>query len=513
MHEHPLRAESRVARDVEVSNAHHLSAHERGSSVPDLTRRRRLLVLAICCSSLFIVGLDNTIVNLALPSIGRDFGSSLSGLQWVIDAYTLVLASLLMLGGSTGDRFGRRRTFQTGLTLFGLGSLLCSLAPGTGWLIVFRALQAIGGSMLNPVAMSIITNVFTARAERAKAIGVWGSVIGLSMALGPLVGGLLVDTVGWRSVFWLNVPVVVAVVALTARFVPESRAPRARRFDPPGQQLIVVLLGGLTFGIIEGPGRGWGSAVIVGSLVAAALALVGLLWVESRRTEPLLDPRFFGSVPFSAATLIAVAAFSAFAGFLFLNALYLQDVRGYSPLHAGLLTLPMAAMTALLPPISGRIVARRGTRLPLVIGGVGIAASGCLLLTLSASTPLVLVVAAYVVFGLGFGMINAPITNTAVSGMPVAQAGVAAGVASTSRQVGSALGVAVLGSLVTSQLGGSFGDFAAAARPAWAVVIGCGLVVLALGVVSTTDRAQATARRTAERFMVAAPTPAPTSAR
>jgi EmrB/QacA subfamily drug resistance transporter len=469
-----------------------------------------MLVLAICCSSLFIVGLDNTIVNLALPSIRRALGSSLSGLQWVIDAYTLVLASLLMLGGSTGDRFGRRRTFQTGLTLFGLGSLLCSLAPSTGWLVAFRALQAVGGSMLNPVAMSIITNIFTDRAERAKAIGVWGAVIGLSMALGPLVGGLLVDVVGWRSVFWLNVPVVVAVVVLTVRFVPESRAPRARRFDPAGQLLMIVLLAGLTFGIIEGPGRGWGSPLIVGSFVAAAAALVGLLLVESRRAEPLLDPRFFASVPFSGATLIAVAAFSAFAGFLFLNALYLQDVRGYSPLHAGLLTLPMAAMTALLPPISGRMVARRGSRRPLVIGGLGIAASGCLLLALDSGTPLVLVVAAYVVFGVGFGMINAPITNTAVSGMPLAQAGVAAGVASTSRQVGSALGVAVLGSLVTSRLGGSFADFGTAARPAWVVVVACGLAVLALGVASTTVRAQATARRTAERF--AAPVPVPAAA-
>jgi EmrB/QacA subfamily drug resistance transporter len=473
--------------------------------VPDLTRRRRLLVLAICCSSLFIVGLDNTIVNLALPSIRRDLGSSLSGLQWVIDAYTLVLASLLMLGGSTGDRIGRRRTFQTGLGLFGLGSLLCSLAPSTGWLIAFRAVQAIGGSMLNPVAMSIITNVFTDRAERAKAIGVWGGVVGLSLALGPLVGGLLVDTVGWRSVFWLNAPVVVAVVVLTARFVPESRAPRARRFDPAGQLLMILLLGGLTFGIIEGPELGWGSPVIVGSFLVATAALVGLVSVEFRRAEPLLDPCFFASVPFSAATLTAVAAFSAFAGFLFLNALYLQDVRGYSPLYAGLLTLPMAAMTGLLPPISGRMVARRGTRLPLVIGGAGIAASGCLLLTLDANTPLALVIAAYVVFGVGFGMINAPITNTAVSGMPLAQAGVAAGVASTSRQVGSALGVAVLGSLVTAQLGASFGDFAAATRPAWVVVIGCGLVVLALGVVSTTQWAQATARRTAERFADPAP--------
>jgi len=480
--------------------------------VPDLARRRRLLVLAICCSSLFIVGLDNTIVNLALPAIRRDLGSSLSGLQWVIDAYTVVLAGLLMLGGSTGDRIGRRRTFQAGLVLFGTGSLLCSLAPTTGWLIAFRAVQAVGGSMLNPVAMSIITNVFTDRAERAKAIGVWGSVIGLSMALGPLLGGVLVDSVGWRSVFWMNVPVVVAVVVLTARFVPESRAPRPRRFDAPGQLLMIVLLVGLTFGIIEGPALGWGSPLIVGSFGAAGAALVALLVVESRRLEPLLDPRFFASVPFSAATLIAVAAFAAFAGFLFLNALYLQDVRGYSPLHAGLLTLPMAVMTALLPVVSGRMVARSGARLPLVIGGIAIAVAGCLLLTLDVDTSLLLVAVAYVVFGIGFGMINAPITNTAVSGMPVAQAGVAAGVASTSRQVGSALGVAVLGSLVTAQLGASLTTgFAAAARPAWFVVIGCGLAVLLLGLVSTTARARETARRTAERF--AGPVPAGAGAR
>jgi EmrB/QacA subfamily drug resistance transporter len=482
--------------------------------VPDLTRRRRMLVLAICCSSLFIVGLDATIVNLALPSIRDDLGSSLSGLQWVIDAYTLVLASLLMLGGSTGDRVGRRRTFQAGLVLFGAGSLLCSLAPTTGWLVAFRALQAVGGSMLNPVAMSIITNVFTDRAERARAIGVWGSVIGLSMALGPLLGGALVGAVGWRSVFWMNVPVVVAVVLLTARFVPESRAPRARRFDPAGQLLMIVLLAGVTFGIIEGPVRGWGSPLIVGSFAAAVVALVALLVVESRRAEPLLDPRFFASVPFSAATLIAVAAFAALAGFLFLNSLYLQDVRGFSPLHSGLLTLPMAAMTVLLPPISGRIVATRGPRLPLLVGGAGIAASGALLLSLDVDTPLLLVVAAYVVFGVGFGMVNAPITNTAVSGMPVTQAGVAAGVASTSRQVGSALGVAVLGSLVTAQLGASTTvGFAAAARPAWFVVIGCGLAVLVLGLASTTPRARETARRTAERFAVAVPAPARAPAR
>src|SRR4030081_3351925 len=190
--------------------------------MPELSRRRRLLVLAICCMSLLIVGLDNTIVNVALPSIRLELNATSAGLQWTLDAYTLVLASLLMLSGSTGDRIGRRRTFQTGLVLFTLGSLLCSLAPSLGWLVVFRMLQAVGGAMLNPVAMSIITNTFTRPAERARAIGVWGGVFGLSMAMGPVIGGALVDSVGWRGVFWVNIPVGIAAILLTALFVPES---------------------------------------------------------------------------------------------------------------------------------------------------------------------------------------------------------------------------------------------------------------------------------------------------
>ena len=205
-----------------------------------LSRRRRYLVLAICCLSLFIVGLDATIVNVALPSIGRELHSPVSGLQWTIDAYSLVLASLLMLSGSTADRVGRRRTFQAGLAVFTLGSLLCSLAPGLGWLVAFRMLQAVGGSMLNPVAMSIITNTFTEPAERARAIGVWGGVFGLSMAMGPVLGGALVDAVGWRGVFWVNIPVGIAALVLTALFVPESKAPRPRRLDPFGQLLVIA---------------------------------------------------------------------------------------------------------------------------------------------------------------------------------------------------------------------------------------------------------------------------------
>src|SRR6478609_2279939 len=354
----------------------------------EMTQNRKLLVLSICCMSIFIVGLDNTIVNLALPAIQADLGSSLTELQWTIDAYTLVLASLLMLAGSTADRFGRRKIFQIGLVTFGAGSLLCSVAPNTATLIGFRMVQAVGGSMLNPVAMSIITNVFTGRAERAKAIGIWGGVVGLSFALGPVIGGILVGGIGWRSIFWINVPVAIAAVILTFRFVPESRAPRPRRFDPAGQSLIIVLLAGVTFGIIEGPNLGWDSAVIIGCFVAAAVALVALVLVESRRAEPLLDPKFIRRVPFSSATLIAVCGFAALAGFLFLNAIYLQSVRGCSPLQAGLLTLPMAGMMALMPPISGRIVAGRGARIPLVIAGIGICASGLVLIGVGPETPL-----------------------------------------------------------------------------------------------------------------------------
>src|SRR6478609_3162802 len=256
--------------------------------------------------SLFIVGLDTTIVNVALPSIGRELHASVSGLQWTIDAYALVLASLLMFSGSTADRIGRRKTFQ-----------------------------AVGGSMLNPVAMSIITNTFTDPAERARAIGAWGGVFGLSVALGPVVGGALVDSIGWRGIFWVNIPVGIAAIVLTALFVPESRATRYRRPDPVGQVLLIVLLASLTYAIIEGPASGWASPKILFFFGLALVALIVFLAWEPRRDDPLIDPRFFRSAPFSGATATAVIAFAAMGGFLFLNTLYLQDVRGFSPLAAG----------------------------------------------------------------------------------------------------------------------------------------------------------------------------------
>jgi EmrB/QacA subfamily drug resistance transporter len=448
--------------------------------------------------SLFIVGLDSTIVNVALPDIGRDFHAPVSGLQWTIDAYTLVLAALLMLSGSTADRLGRRRVFQIGLALFTIGSLLCSLAPGLGWLVAFRMLQAVGGSMLNPVAMSIITNTFTEPSDRARAIGVWGGVFGLSMAMGPVIGGALVDSVGWRGVFWVNIPVGIAAILLTALFVPESKAARARRPDPIGQILIIAMLGSLTYGVIEGPSYGWGSARILAFFAVTVIAVISFLLYEPRRKDPLIDIRFFRSLPFSGATLTAVSAMSALGGFLFLITLYLQDVRGYRPLFAGLFLLPMAAAMVVGAPLAGRMLARSGARAPLLIAGTGITTGGILLTQLTNSSAPGYLVLAFLVFGIGMGFVNAPITNSAVSGMPRSQAGVASGIASTSRQVGSSLGVAVMGSVLAANLHGPLAaGFAAATRPGWWIIAAAGVVVIVLALITTSRSGKASAERTA----------------
>ncbi|WP_405555919.1 MFS transporter [Streptomyces sp. NBC_01171] len=468
--------------------------------MPELSHRRRILVLAICCMSLLIVSLDNTALNVALPSMQRELHATTSGLQWTIDAYTLVLASLLMLAGSTADRIGRKRVFMAGLVIFTAGSLLCSLAPNLELLVVFRMVQAVGGSMLNPVAMSIITNTFTDPRERARAIGAWGAVVGISMAAGPLAGGLLVESVGWRSIFWVNLPVGLAALLLTLRFVPESRAPRPRRPDPVGQVLVIALFGSLTYAIIEAPNASL-TEVLPFAAVAVA-ALLALLIYEPRRAEPLIDLRFFHSAPFSGATGIAVSAFAALGGFLFLSTLYLQNVRGLDALHAGLWMLPMAVPTLVCAPLSGRLVGSRGPRLPLLIAGAAMTVSGLLFALFEAETSDVTLFLGYVLFGIGFGFVNAPITNTAVSGMPRAQAGVAAAVASTSRQLGQTLGVAVIGAVLAAGIGTSpYRDtFVSAARTGWWILAACGAAVLILGLLTSGRWAHRTAERTAERL-------------
>jgi EmrB/QacA subfamily drug resistance transporter len=456
----------------------------------------RGLVLAVCCLSVCVTGIDLTIVNVALPSIAVDLHASVSDLQWSIDAYSLVLACLLLLSGSLADRFGRKRVFQIGLSLFSLSSLLCGLAPSVGWLIGFRAVQAVGGSMLNPVAMSIIVSVYTDRRERARAVGVWGSTIGITLAAGPVLGGVLVNALDWRSIFWVNVPVGVVAILLTRFFIPESKAGRARAHDPAGQLLIIVLFAAIIFATIEGPRRGWGSPLIAGLYALAVLAVAGLIAVESRRPEPVIDLRFFRNPPFSGANVIALAVSASLGGFLFLNTLYLQDVRHDSPLRAGLMIIPLAVGQGVAAQVSGRLVGSHGPRIPLVLGGGLLAAGAFLLVPITTGTANTYLLITYAVFGLGAGLVAPPVTTTAVSGLPRDQAGVAGALVASARQFGIAVGVAITGSIVTSTGAG----FITAAQAAWTVLGGCGVLASLLGIVTTGRWAQVVAARNGERL-------------
>ena len=444
------------------------------------------LVLAICCASIVIAVMDISIVTVALPSIRHDLGASTEGLQWTIAAYTLVLAGFLVLAGSTADRFGRKRVFLTGLAVFGVGSLLCSVAPGIGWLIAARAVQAVGGTMLNPVALAIVVTTFPAPAERARAIGVFGSMSGLALALGPILGGLLVDSLGWRAVFWVNVPIIAVAIVATAAFVPESRAARARRFDPVGQVLVVLVLGCVVATIIEARR----SPVVLGLLLVAGLAAFALLRYEPRRADPLLELRLFRSVPFTGAIAMALLSLCGFGAFLFLTTHYLQDVRGLPALGAGLCLLPVGVLVLLLSRRTGRLVGTHGPRLPLVVAGVALALGGAASVWLGPATPLPLVLAVSLLFGVFLGTVNPPITTSAVAGMPPSMAGVAGSLASAGRQTGTTLGVALAGTLAgTGETAG-----------VWWLVAALGAGVLALALVTTGPRATATATRAAALF-------------
>lgn len=467
------------------------------TTINDLTPRRKAIILVSCCLSLLIVSMDATIVNVAIPSIRTDLHASPSELQWVVDVYTLVLASLLMLSGATGDRFGRRRIFQIGLVVFAVGSLLCSMAPNIETLIIARLLQGIGGSMLNPVALSIISQVFTGRVERARALGFWGAVVGISMALGPVVGGFLIELISWRAVFWINLPICATAIVLTAIFVPETKSKTMRSIDPIGQGLAVTFLFGLVFTLIEGPGYGWSNPRVIAIAVVTVGAFVAFLRYESTRHDPFIDIRFFRSLPFAGATVTAICVFSAWGAFLFMMSLYLQGERGYSAMYTGLIYLPIAIGALVFSPISGRMVGRYGARPSLLAAGVLITTASILLTFLTATTPVWALLVIFAVFGSGFSMVNAPITNAAVSGMPLDRAGAASAVTSTSRQIGVSVGVALCGSIAGSALAHTGTDFAASARPLWFMCVGIGVVVTVLGFYSTTPRAFRSAERLA----------------
>ncbi|HEY3957572.1 MAG TPA: MFS transporter [Streptosporangiaceae bacterium] len=470
------------------------------SAAGGLSPRRKSLVLAICCISMIVVVMDISIVNVALPAMGRDLHTPESGLQWTVDAYSLVLAGFLVLAGSTADRLGRRRVFQVGLAVFGAGSVLCGLAPGIGWLVGARALQAVGGTMLNPASVAIVANTFTGRAERARAIGVFGSMSGLALALGPILGGGLVDAFGWRSVFWINVPIVATAIVCTALFVPESRAERVRRFDPAGQVLMVLVLGCVVYAIIESTSLGWTSPLIVGLLAAAALGVAGILGYERRRADPLLELRLFRSVPFTAAIVMALFALCGFGAFLFVTTQYLQNVRGLPPVAAGLCLLPVGLAVLVISPLTGRVVGGRGPLLPLMVAGTALALGGGVSLWLGPATPVPAVLAIYLLFGVFLGAVNPPVTNSAISGMPRSMAGLAGSLASTGRQAGTTLGVAISGTIIGAASARGGAAFTSAAHGVWWMVLTLGVGIVALGLVSTRRWAAGTAERAATLF-------------
>jgi EmrB/QacA subfamily drug resistance transporter len=468
-----------------------------GLRAGDLSGRRKAAVLATCCLAVLITGMDLTIANLAIPAIRTDLAATAAHAQWVIAIYALGVASLQLLGGAAGDRFGRRRVLQIGTAIFMVGSLLCSLAPDINVLIGARAVQAVGASMMNPVALAIISQVFVGPVERARAIGIWGSVFGASLALGPVVGGVLIDALGWRSVFWINLPVGAMAIALCAVLVPESRSATIRGIDPVGQLLAACSLFGLVLVLIETPGRGWTHPWIMATAVAAVLAFVGFLRYEAWHADPFIELRFFRSIPFASAALTALFVFIVWGAFLFMMSIYLQGWRGYPAVHAGLLLLPVGLAVLVFSPISGRMVGRVGSRPPLVIAGLMIAAMSTMLIFLTPMAPRWLLMLIFVSFGITFGMVTVPINYAAVSGMPQDRAGAAAGITSTSKQVGISLGVALSGVLAAGALSPPVGDFTSAADPLWLFLLVLGLAIAALGVLSTSPRAKRSAERLA----------------
>ena len=478
------------------------------SEAREYTAKKWVLVLTSAAS--FMVALDALVVTTALSTIRADLGASIETLEWIVNAYNLTFAVLLLTGAALGDRFGRRRIFAAGLALFVVASAACALSASAGALIAARAAQGIGAALVMPLAMALLGAAFP-REQRGKALGILSGITGIALIAGPVAGGAIATGVDWRWIFWINLPIGAITIALAQYFVPESRAPRARRFDPVGQLLVLTALFTLVYAIIEGPRHGWGSPLIVALFSVSAAAVIGVVLYEPHRAEPLLDLRFFRSLPFASATLIAICMFGAFSGFLFLNALYLQDSRAQSALAAGLSTMPIALATVTFAPISGRLISRYGTRPSLVLAGIAIATGAVMLTTLDATTTVPWLVASYASVGIGFGLANPPITNTAVSGMPRAQAGVAAAVASTSRQIGASLGVALGGTIASTASRGAAAQFAGATHAFWWLAAGAGAAISVLGVVSTGATARASVRRIAA--LLEDPPPPPPGAR
>ena len=410
---------------------------------------RPRLALAAICVGFFLVLLDLTILNVALPQVGRDLGAATSDLQWVVNAYTIAFAALLLSGGALSDRLGTRRVYTIGMAAFGFASLLCALAPGLGLLTAGRALQGLAAAAMVPSSLSLIAHTFPAPGERARAVGIWIGASGLAASLGPILGGVLVEYFDWRAVFVVNLPVVVAGILVTRRDVPPVPAGIGRAIDLPGQLLAIVFLTGLTGALIEAGEHAWASPWVWGPLAIAAVSLVALMAVEGRHRDPVVPLALFRNPGFSAGNAIGVLVNLGFYGQLFVLSLYFQEVLGYSPLRAGLAFLPLFAGTFFISWGAGRMTARWGPVRPMVIG-LAIGLAGLLLLLPAdagvsywALVPGLVLVSAEV-------LIPAPLSVAVIAAAPREQSGVVSGVLNAMRQTGGALGVAILGSLIAA---------------------------------------------------------------
>ena len=419
---------------------------------------RRWWILAVLCFSLLVIVLDNSILNVAIPTIIRDLDASNSQLQWIVDSYTLVFAGLLLSAGALGDRFGRRPALQIGFVIFGFGSVISAIATSANQLIGTRAIMGIGGALIMPATLSIITNVFPPE-ERGRAIGVWAGVAGLGAALGPLTGGFLVEHFYWGSVFLVNIPIV--VVGLIAGFflIPDSKDPAAPRLDVVGALLSIVGLTALLFAIIEAPSEGWGEPKILGSLVAGVVLLIAFVLWERHSSHPMLDVTFFRNPRFSAASGSITVVFFSMFGSIFLLTQYFQFVLGYTPLQTGIRMLPFALTMMVVAPTSPRVVERIGTKVTVTIGLSLVTIGLVTMSTLRVDSAYVDVAWRLVVMAAGMGLTMAPATDSVMGSLPLAKAGVGSAVNDTTRQVGGALGVAVIGSVLASTYGGKVDDF------------------------------------------------------
>jgi EmrB/QacA subfamily drug resistance transporter len=416
---------------------------------------RRWWILAVLCLSVLLVVVDNTIVNVALPTMSRTLSASTQDLQWIVDAYTLVFAGLLIVGGNLGDRLGRRRILQAGLALFALTSVAAALSRTTGELIASRAAMGVAAALIYPATLALLTNVFTDARERATAIGVWSGVSGLAVAIGPVTGGLLLRHFSWSSVFYVNVPVVIVALATGMRLLPESRDPGAGRFDPLGALLSVGGVGLLVWTVIEAPRHGWASVTTIAGFAGSLLILAAFVGWQLRRPDPMLDVRLFANPRFSAASGAIALAFFGLFGFIFLITQYFQVVRSYDPLRAGVATLPFALVTGLVSPAAIALMKRAGTK-AVVTAGLVLMSAGFLVAagTAADSAYWGRIITSMTLIAAGLALTSSPATEAIMGALPPAKAGAGSAVNDTTRELGGTLGVAIVGSVMSSAYSG-----------------------------------------------------------